>query len=340
MGVFFTSLIMLCLTAYSGEVSFQPEWSPALPIDAFTLNEGRAYRSISVTIPLAQPDDDGEAPSEDEAQTESVASSQNETQSENKMRPEDDAPAETREQTLTARRHSAGMLEAFPVWDGAGFLQIEVRYDNGVLTRLSGARDDFSFDAEVLETGEYAAHNTTLRVPRIVRVNLNGEYHFASLAYYGREIIETWFSAGGVPETLMTLTMRAENPLQCTHLVVQSADANQNIFYSYDSFGNKTGIETPEETVTTLYNHKGLVYLTRNETEHCAFQKDERGRLVRTQVIGANEESGEDDVRYHSYTYKFNNRGDWTEREELILTEQFGVLLPEGSEIVTRVINY
>lgn len=347
------ALSLIFCAALSGAARFEPDWPPLFPIDAFEPRSGADWRGIEIELPVTEENKDGEA-----AANEDPANEEDTGISENGEEPKD----KTRVIKLT--KTSFGTLSAFPFWDGSDFLQIDVDYNDESIKYLRAARDELNIEVEILQTVTSDFYQSGLILPEIARVNIDGEYHFISFSYSGYEIIETWFNEEGIAETALIITMRQENKLQCSSIITTNESGSTLIRYEYDSFGNKISINTEKAAYSAIYNVKGIKYLTvqkqydepsesgaqtesgaqvqiesgvqSEQVTHYGYQKDERGLLVRTQIIGINAETGEDEVNYHAYTYLFDERGDWISREQSELSEQFGVLIPQGGAIIKR----
>ncbi|MDR0527252.1 MAG: hypothetical protein LBG79_05510 [Spirochaetaceae bacterium] len=366
------TLFLIFCAALSGTINFEPDWPPLFPIDAFELREGSDWTSIEITFPVETEPEQAENNEADGAQAAGspdlsgaaqtgaaqtgadAAKNNGEQAAESSAAAGAEGEEQNKTRTLRAVKFSYGLLKEFPYWDGKDFFQIEVELKQGAISALNCVCDAVEIKAEVLETTESdffypeadsapstntAAYNL---LPSILRVNINGVYSFVSFSYNQREVIETWFDEAGVAQKVMIITMREENRSACSSVITNGLEGSSVIRFDYDNSGNKTGVQKENAAYSALFGINGLKYLgVQKETDvYYSYQKDERGIFTRAQIALINRNTNENEVQYHSYSYIFDERGNWTSREQTNLTEQFGVLLPSDGGVIQRKIEY
>lgn len=169
-------------------------------------------------------------------------------------------------------------------------------------------------DAEVLQ---WDAENR----PLLFRV-FSGGYYFAALEYLGDKVLETWYRREGA--VLFMVTSDSGEQKRFLPDPVDPAESERITRLYRDNGGRVTGIETRELSVSARYSERGMPrYLERTipadpsgegaKTEIYRYQWDEAGRLTR---FSGGEEGSPLDYRYE---YTVDDRGNWTERRELIM---------------------
>jgi hypothetical protein len=323
--------------------------------DTFTLLERSDFSAINITLPIEKTE---------KASTETKESETNAGEA-------DKSETAAQERTLTLKKSPRGMLEMFPWWDGEDYLQIKMGIHGERIGSFTAERDGFNFKVEILEYNDgydYRVGDKILIAPSIARISVNGAYMFVSFVYQGTRIIETWFSDSGKAQSVTILDMRSDNPLQCAAITIKTNEDVKIITYSYDSFGNKAAMYSQRGIFRALYDSYGIKYRILNNRQKSEaeqnieedssqeenseegkfiqsyeYQLNEKKLLVRAQMNMRKENADmplSGDNYYYVYDYTFDSQGNWIEREELTLKEQFDLLLPVFSRRMIRKIEY
>jgi hypothetical protein len=320
--LFFTAISLLFNAVFQGAAPFMPNWMNALPVDAFTLRNNADFTSISVTLP----------PQGEEAVDGEGAAG---------------APA------LLLRKNGAGFFDRFPVWDGGRFIQAAAGFEQGRVARISGGADGEGEEGGAFEI-VFLEYDAAAARPSLARLEQNGAYFFISFAYYAGETVETWFSAEGAFLAACRIFYPPEKPFQWTRLLFSSDAQERTARCFYDSFGGVTELAAGEDRWTAINDMWGPRYLAARRfellaveaggeidalaaaerVEHLAIQKDERALPVAARVF-----DGEREYTLE-YRYRFDARGNWTEREELRYEEKSGLLIPVRRSLTRRAVLY
>ena len=237
--------------------------------------------------------------------------------------------------------------------------------EKGRLARLSGGADDSSGEGGADGSGEDGGAAFEIVVleyaeavprPSLARLEQNGVFTFISFAYYADEVIETWFSAEGAFLGVWRLSYQPENPLRWTRLVFSSGEGEQSASCFYDSFGSVTELAAGRGVWTAVNDEWGPRYLTARLLEELAVEADADGgmeaeaaleRITRLDIqkderalpVAALVFDGEREYVVE-YRYRFDARGNWTEREELRYEEKSGLLIPTRRALTRRTLDY
>jgi hypothetical protein len=233
-------------------------------------------------------------------------------------------------------RRQNGHLTEFPAFLDGLLCQVSAAWEGEMLTVLVLDTEE-PFQSEALEYD-------TDGIPALLRLNTGETWFFISIDRRPFEIIETWFAyADGAasdagentpaePEALImavfqyTLNTNNGALTETNQLYPQFKPVEKR---SFDSMGNITQITTPEGLCTALYNGRGLRYWN-----SAYMQTGENGLTLMRQPTG---DASVDSIRYE---YRFDERGNWIERREIIMLREGGVLIPKAGSICRRRVEY
>lgn len=321
MSAVFAAISLIFCTAIRGGVAFEPDWDTRIPIDAFETSKPDKLKSITVVY------EDG---------------------------------------SFILRKNQNGTLAMFPFNYKGSLIQITTAFNSEKVSGFSAVCEGTQCDIEFLEYAQgtrYKTKDSYIYAPSIARVNLNGTYYFVSFAYYADEIIETWFSDEGGALMVYKIYLSKNDALKWARVETNTEDSKESVYYFYDSFGHNTSVQSEQGTYSTLYTEKGIRYLertykpaetqpengaeneasgednreTENIFEQYEFQLNERGLPVRSSKSSGGEQGGKFS---YEYRYKFDGDGNWIEREEIVMEEKLGALLPVEENLVKRSVEY
>jgi hypothetical protein len=307
-GVF--PLAVLLETAENGGGSagfWQPDWPLEIPPDAFRLSGGEC-RAIRVFVDGAE---------------------------------------------YRLSRNGEGRITEFPYLFMGELIQIQVEYDgDSRIARLSLASavgkeaaagveadgtDPWSAGPVLLEALEYDGAS-----PSVLRARQGDIYSFILLQWGERFIFETWYDGTGA--VTAAYEYRAAGRInEVRRLLDGGAGISRR---HYDSRFLLTGISALEGGCSVNYYRQDLPkYWEREGAGHYSFQWDEAGFLVRcygtaeTTASGA-ETGGNEGFVDRRYEYALDNRGNWVERREFLMTRRFGLLSAVQGVTIRREIMY
>jgi YD repeat-containing protein len=329
-GVFFP-LSLLIETALSGSLLWHPDWPMAIPPDSF---EPARQPGVSVILTLEAVQETGD-------------------------------PVSTE---FWYSRDSGGRLTGFPYFINGVFCQAQAFFDpqDGVLRgmRVVGEGDPREI--------EFTSHDEGL--PLLGRVVQGGVYSFTVFQYLGREITESWFDEAGGALGFVSLKYRNLNGRsRLATMEIRSAAASDTAApntgngdagarntapegggtvettvlttYDYDSAGKLSGVSAPEGNYTALYTAEGRLRYWEKPGGSYTLQWDERGLLtgltgtVMADSGDGSESAGQDREEVNvRYEYTFDERENWTERQEFPLIRRFGVLVSGPGPLVRRTV--
>ncbi|QQO07370.1 hypothetical protein [Breznakiella homolactica] len=252
----------------------------------------------------------------------------------------------TGDAVLACRWDGKGRLREFPVYLGGAFFQARTqRGGNDLLTEIFLTGPE-TITAELLEYRD--------GLPVLARITRGGGNYFVSFHHWLNGVSETWYDAQGNAAGLLSADYAKINRRSLAVMVQYIAGNEKSVIsYSYDSWGNVSGITGAGIAVSALYNQFGRPrYVERHwdavspgdvpyfagtvsgAAGNYSFQWDESG-LLRT-VRGAFD-GNTAELRYE---YTLDSERNWTERRELRMVRQGGYLFPQPGPVLTRTLEY
>jgi hypothetical protein len=265
---------------------------------------------------------------------------------------------------LTLRRNREGLLTGFPFFHRGVFFPVDVLYDDrGTLAGFS-AGSGVPLRIDFLESGD--------PFPGLVRIMRGDTAYFVLIRYTDALVLETWYDeAGGVLGAYSCAYDSSAGERRPLSAVFRSDGGEMSEEYAYDSMGNTTAIASPGGIFSALYTGGSYPRYRRiravlPETPELGtdaatsempppdppgfsdafitMQWDEGGSLVRLSgetgnMPGASPPEGGGRLD-RSYDYIRDERGNWTERREIVLVRRFGYLVPAEELVLRRRIEY
>ncbi|MDR2659886.1 MAG: hypothetical protein LBC27_07875 [Spirochaetaceae bacterium] len=109
---------------------------------------------------------------------------------------------------------------------------------------------------------------------------------------------------------------------------------NVKLLY-FDNMGNTTQVDSVEGVFEAVYASGKLYYWKYPGSNNLALQWDVRGFLVRMAGFTAN-----DVALDYRYEYTVDNRGVWVERRQFLMNQELGVLIPVAGSSFKRFVEY
>ncbi|MDR0760254.1 MAG: hypothetical protein LBF74_09125 [Treponema sp.] len=327
----FFPVLALYEAALSGEVSWRPDWPPAIPPDAFSL----PYPQGGSALTLIRDSED---------------------------------PAEEPAAELTVRRNGEGLLSEFPLLRDGVFFQVQTRFVRNGLIRgftITPETPASLTSWDILIIGYKIEDQDSF--PSLIRISRGETLYFTMIEYEAAGATEIWYDRDG--NALAVFVYQYEAPGGRITRFLRTDLSNGEEFteaYHYDSMGNISGIVTSAGEYSALYVGKGRPrYWERLQKDlpleaeapqpadfdRFSFQWDEEGLLVRFSGIcqaedmagqvpggeGGNRDMTETDVRYE---YIRDERGAWIERRDTPMIRRSGFLIPGPMKRILRRIEY
>jgi hypothetical protein len=196
------------------------------------------------------------------------------------------------------------------------------------------------------ETGTEGENNNNIEIefleydtnasPVLAQVNNSGEWFFVTFNTDAEtEIIETWMDEEG--KALAVFVTQKSSSMYYNRIVLSKTESSgvsseEEIFY--DSMGNISGIVNETGEYYALYSGRGAQYWRRmvlsQAIEDYVLQWNSAGNLA--------ELSGQE--AHLRYEYTFDTHGNWIQRREIKMVNEFGVLIPQSITVVDREIEY
>ncbi|MDR2534495.1 MAG: hypothetical protein LBD29_00505 [Treponema sp.] len=248
------------------------------------------------------------------------------------------------EETYQVRWNDNGSLKEFPFVLPGGFVQIQCRFkSSGGLQGLVISASDQAWQVDFIGNQEDPLS--------LARITTGDAVYFAGIHYDPINISETWYDPEGT--VLANFTSRSyyagKAPRFLTLTSRQAEEEETTDWYYYDSFGNISEIRRADRVFSALYTQEQRPRYWKQERitgsdadiaktfENYTLQWNEQGLLVR---ISETSSSGEQEAADIRYEYTLDAQGNWTERREIRMTSQLGVLAPVPGGTVRRVISY
>ncbi len=309
-------------TSIDGSLTWNPLWPLEIPPDSFSLERGKAA-SIELDMGFVT------------------------------------------DETFFSQWNESGRLVQFPLLNTASdknLFTASVQYNNtgeieniqlkGVIEGEDEAEEaeskiETSIEIEILETKD--------EKPSLARICFEGEYYFVIFHYWSDSVLETWYDAeGNALDTFQLDYFRTHTKTLILSEESLLGNPENRISYEYNSWKNISALDSPFLNISVLYNdHARPKYLERtiqieidpsNEDEengqmekrksHLDFQWDERNLLV---VL---KENCDDAVSEKRYEYTLDEKGNWTERREIIMIRRGAYLFPSEGLVIRRGIQY
>lgn len=190
----------------------------------------------------------------------------------------------------------------------------------------------------LLEVLEYDGNS-----PSLLRARQGDLYSFILLQRGTGFMYETWYDEAGA--ALAAYEHRRTGRI---NEVRRRSDSGETVgLRHYDSRFLLTAMSGPGGGCSVNYYRQNLPkYWERQPAGHYSLQWDEGGFLVRcygaseTTAPGAAENGGGEDFFDCRYEYTLDDRGNWVERREFLMTRRFGLLSAMPGETVRREILY
>jgi hypothetical protein len=223
-----------------------------------------------------------------------------------------------RDRTYRVRWNTDGSPAEFPFWGQGQFVQVEATY--GPSGDIQG----------LVITGSAETGRVDFIKDNIARITQGDAVCFAAVRWGPLEIAETWYDSEGT--ALADFRSRICNAGGEPRLLgVASRYEEKEETYYYDSFGNISEIRSSEGVFSALYTGEQQPRYWTRGAEHHTLQWDARGLAVRVS-------SGETPETRYEYTVDLH--GNWTERREIRMISQQGMLVPNPGATVKRTIAY
>jgi hypothetical protein len=258
-------------------------------------------------------------------------------------------------------RRRAGNIVEYPYLLGGVFRQVRAAWDSQNRLRTLVLEGENLLEIEVMAYDHQEA-------PSVFRLKSAAGYFFVSLNTSAHDRVETWFSppaahedapadetaasAGTATSTVADTAVEAEviavyyarlDPETGTSREITQLYPAPRALESraYDSMGNVTAVWKDGRARTALYTAKGVVYW-----DGMSLQWDEAGLPARLAAASEPTEAAADDFSEARYEYRFDRRGNWTERLEIRMkaapaaAAPVQALIPVRTESVRRFIEY
>ncbi|MDR2803626.1 MAG: hypothetical protein LBB22_04990 [Treponema sp.] len=313
---------ILLRDAESGRVSWSPDWPANIPVDAFDVFNSGNYNVSAVTLSGGG-------------------------------------------YVLNARLDSGG-ASAFPVYLNGVFYQVTTEFDSE--EKVAG----FTVEGESPIQIEFLAFDNVDGEPSLARIHEGESWFFASIAYRSGLTLETWrdvdgniiavFTArtsgrtdsGGTPQFYKSVIQHRQEEAADTENAVFKDDGGKSAgisggeseisssseYFDFDSMGNMTRIRKDDSIFEALYTGGGPRYWKQSGFGNFALQWDGQGRLVRMTGFSFDGGDADEEALDYRYEYTFDERGAWTERREIRMSPELGVLAPSAGDSFQRIIEY
>ena len=252
----------------------------------------------------------------------------------------------------TCEWDSSGRLVTFPALTGLPLTEEE--YPGTVSVRFNKSGEAVNLEISGGSPVQVEIIEMKDGEPALARINRDGEYFFVVFHSWNNFVSETWYTADGSAQGLLTAEYIRLNKKSVIIMEESISGAySQKITYDYDSWGNISQVNAGGLVISALYNRNAWPrYVERRYTpipgdealssgeesaptrEHRSYQWDERDLLVSLKG------SLEDQVAEILYEYSFDSRGNWTERREVKMIRRDGYLFPSPGVAVQRDIEY
>jgi hypothetical protein len=310
---------VLLQNAASGRITWQPDWPPNIPVDAFKILNDDWARDISA-VTLASGDLHLTARRDEQGLfTEfpvflNGSFYQFKTQFDSRGRisgfvMEGGTPIEIK---FLAFENIGGGPSLARIRSGGTWLFASLSDQNGL----------------ALETW-YDAAGTPLAV--FSAQSENGEIRFYKYAIQNNGSGTANTSAAEAKPPAVQVTNNVKVPT----VVMTPGSVIRVKVLQYDNMGNTTQVGSEQGIFEAVYNGQNLYYWKDPDSRKVSLQWDGRGLLVR--MAGVAEDNKALDYRYE---YIIDNQGAWVERREFSMEQRLGVLIPVASSSFTRKIEY
>ena len=227
-------------------------------------------------------------------------------------------------------RRNGEQITEFPWFFDGALVQVYLDYlpsSSGTIPQL---KQIFLDDLVSLEILEYSWAK-----PYLLRILRGGQYFFVLLEWGTGFISESWFDTEGIFLELYEYSFLPNDGAERIRSF-RSASGGEEGRRDFDSRFLITGISGLEGEFSLYYSRNNLLaYWQRRplgmEGGNYSFQWDEREVLVRR----SSSETGDS-----LYEYTFDSRGNWVERQEIIMKDNTGLLVPSLGMTVTRILEY
>lgn len=252
------------------------------------------------------------------------------------------------EKQYTLRQNNDGLVLEFP-WFYNGLLspvKIEYGSDAGTGTPLIWKIDLPEFaNMEVLEFSNL--------LPSLLRINQNEVYSFVQMNWGAGSVSESWFDQEGSFLELYEYKILSANGRERIRSFSNFPNQEELLRY-FDSRFLVTGISGPGGNYFLYYQDEDIPayreqYTRDDDKNMYSLQWDERGLLVRllqSKAESADPESEDSDSEVSPgfldsrYEYILDERGNWIQRQEIIMTNAGDYLVPSMGPQISRVLEY
>ena len=266
-----------------------------------------------------------------------------------------------------------GQIEEFPVMLNSRMAQVKISYRDSpeennhpgennhqrIISEIQIFLDDDPWVLEILEYGyslpiltnhlplttNHSQLTTNHSHPSLIRVSHSGTWYFISLLRGGNRITETWYNEDGeAVGAYVCYLIPVGNDLRIRS-VRNYFTALESWEYEYNSRGLVSAISGSAGYFNALYNgddypryweyrpSDGDGGSTVGGPGGYSFQWDKQDMLLRLTGESYYRESVHTE---HRYEYTFDERGNWTERREIRMISNMGLLIPSPGTTVMR----
>lgn len=249
---------------------------------------------------------------------------------------------------LQMTRNRDGFPGDFPFWFQGNFIQVRA-----VLGEAGTFRELIIDDARKPRHIEFLGGDDSAL--GITRITQEEGVFFGVIQRASAGDIETWYDREGIPRGVFTYFFNGSGEEPGIRYIKNRYEGGETEeTYSYDGFGNISGVNSPLGVFSAGYTREGRPRYGERRVlrpvpeegkgeepvppefyQSYTFQWDEKGFLVR---ITGTPGSGDEDPVDFRYDYTLDERGNWVERREIRMIPRFGMLVPQpGSRIIRRI---
>ena len=247
-----------------------------------------------------------------------------------------------------------GYISSFPWFYNGSFYQVYFDYvflendDKPLINSITLSYPNAAFISAltIIEIAQIQVLDYFDGAPYLLRIYTEGQYFFVYLQWGTGLVLESWFDSEG--NFLEQFEYNFLNIQEYNIISRKTIFSNSEIVSrSFDSRFLITDINTSQEFFSVTYFQDYLPRYWRRGNhvtgeEVFSFQWDNNKLLLRLAGYLRNPDNMQDTILNSDsiYEYLFDERGNWTERREAIMTGGTGLMLQGPGTTYTRLIEY